>query len=884
MNHRLLGKISKYLSISSLALAGTLLVSGCGDGTQDKSAQTRQMVLQGSAYLEQGQFRAAMIEAKNAIQNAPDNVDANVLLAGILNELGDAKGASKHLESFAGTPNELYYMKLAQAYLLRGKYKSTLDILAENESLSETNLENFYLYKARALYAQGKIEDSRDVYTTLLNTQPQNIEALLGLAQIDLDNNQMVKALERLSKIESIEENNVSALIFSAKIAAMKGEFSESESLLTRALSFQPNTDLITPLKMRILNSLADILTRQGKSDEAITYRKILAENNPIGHEIQSRHKQAIELIQEGDLSGAKASLDEVFKIAPTHSASKQLLGIINFLEGETEEAYALLNSNMDLETASSVLKHIYALTNLKLNQPEKVLEILKGQVDFSNNINVLTLYAIAALSSGETEKGLKYLNKSYAIDSTNPRTSIVLAKYYLSMSEPNYDKALSILQTSVAAHKNNELLNKTIFQVYNLQNNKAAAIALAQKLQTSEKTRALGLELEAVVLIQNKKFDQGAALLLEASRLKPTLTSLKMLGLAYILAKDFESASAVFQDLSEKHPDNTLGYRGLVAVAVANGDIEDVTNSLSKRAEEGKYFAAHQVLTQYHLSESQFEKAGHHLAQAKKIQPNSDINLGIEVELLFRQATVAFEKKEAEATRDFLAKVIELDSNHLKSLGLLASLEINTKNYAAAATLLSQIENENPWLAASLQGDLSSAKGNNEEAISAYRKAWDANTDDTLARKLHSRYVSTKQTNKSQAFLADWLETYPESIAALSFDSSHNLQLGRFQEAQEQLETILHKFPTSAVHLNNLAWTYHQLKDERALASAKRAYDVDQKNPSILDTYGVILISAGDYTKGIEMLEQSLSIDPDNKEVAEHLEKARNNQALNPQ
>jgi predicted Zn-dependent protease len=73
-------------------------------------------------------------------------------------------------------------------------------------------------------------------------------------------------------------------------------------------------------------------------------------------------------------------------------------------------------------------------------------------------------------------------------------------------------------------------------------------------------------------------------------------------------------------------------------------------------------------------------------------------------------------------------------------------------------------------------------------------------------------------------------------------------------------------------VALNNLAWTYQQEKDPRALATAEKAFKLAPQNPAVADTLAWILIEKGDTKRAIPVLEQALSRAPDANDLRYHL------------
>ena len=74
---------------------------------------------------------------------------------------------------------------------------------------------------------------------------------------------------------------------------------------------------------------------------------------------------------------------------------------------------------------------------------------------------------------------------------------------------------------------------------------------------------------------------------------------------------------------------------------------------------------------------------------------------------------------------------------------------------------------------------------------------------------------------------------------------------------------------------LNNFAWTLGQLGDSKALGIAERAYQLAPNNPLVLDTYGVLLVGAGNSSKGIEYLARAVSLAPERPDIRLNYAKA---------
>src|SRR5207244_7864265 len=73
---------------------------------------------------------------------------------------------------------------------------------------------------------------------------------------------------------------------------------------------------------------------------------------------------------------------------------------------------------------------------------------------------------------------------------------------------------------------------------------------------------------------------------------------------------------------------------------------------------------------------------------------------------------------------------------------------------------------------------------------------------------------------------------------------------------AIRQYETLLARGSSEPVVLNNLAALYEQVGDSRAIATARRAYEISSSSADIADTYGWLLVQSGQRKAGLKVLE----------------------------
>jgi FimV-like protein len=134
---------------------------------------------------------------------------------------------------------------------------------------------------------------------------------------------------------------------------------------------------------------------------------------------------------------------------------------------------------------------------------------------------------------------------------------------------------------------------------------------------------------------------------------------------------------------------------------------------------------------------------------------------------------------------------------------------------------------------------------------------------------------MSGKEQKADQG-LAQWLKDHPNDTEALMYSSEQSLMNKQYAPAAAQLQAVLKLAPDNPLALNNLAWTYQQLNDPKALETAEKAYRVAGNNPAVMDTLGSILIQKGDSKRAVDLLEKAVQALPNNMEMQLHLGEAQ--------
>lgn len=864
--------------IKCLALSSFLILGACDDSAETSSNITNHLK-RGESYLQQGQFKAAMIETKNVLQKAPENPKGSILMAQIYNELGQYKGSIGLLEKINSNDPDYVFTK-AETFLLLQKYQSALELSNKHaETMSNNDPNRFTLLQANTYLGLQQNQEARNLFEQLIATDSNNADAKLGLTKIHLQKNETSQAEQLLAEIFAGDSDHFDALILHARLQHFQGNLAGAEDSLSNALALLPNTDVMTPKRIGTLRALAEVLTQQGRSAEALLYSKILSEAQPGMDELQQDYGQAITYLKEGKVDEAEALLEKVLAKAPYFEGASQLLGIIKYSKGDIESADKHFSGNIDPETAPEQAKAAYAMTNLKLNKPDAVLELLGHDIENNKNPQTLSLYGIAALAAGKHAEGEKALIRALNIAPKNSRIRVALARHYNDRSQAKPTEGLKQLELAYQHTPKDPLIQSALVQQHAILGQTDKAIQLAEefaiKYPESETAQVVAGNLNLIKKDHSKARQRyNQALKINAD----SLNALQGLGRVNIAEKQYDKAQRNFETIIQKAPKNPAGYQGLLGAYELNGKKKQGIDAVNAMANTGKYATPAAILAEYYGRTDQFEEANRYIQSAKGTEPdNLDIRK-LAATLAMAEATKELQTGEAAKARNIVMRGLSDSPNDARLLTLLTSIEIKAKNYREASKLIAQVEVDNSHLANLLKANLAEAKGDIQTATHLYQQAWQESPNDFIAGKIYQQLNKAGKEQQANAFLSEWKATLPTSVSALTSSSTYEMGQGRFNTAINELEKALaNQKNKSPALMNNLAWAYMETKQNtKALKYSKQAYQAAPNVAAIADTYGWILVQSKQVKEGIVILEKANQLAPKNTEIRQHLDDAR--------
>jgi len=870
-----LNPVSPMIRLLPAAIALAALTSaGCSklDSEAPAGKSLSNYVARAEDYRRQGQYRAALIEARNAIDAAPGDDSGKIEIAKLYSDMGQAKPALKAIDAISAPRQKEHDVILARAdaLLLQGKYHSALAAL--QQSTGSDNDAELRFRLAQAKTGLGQTEEARAILLALEGTS-RATDAELQLARIEIAAGNDSAANDLLQKILQQQPDHIEALTLSAQQAERSGNLAQAESLLSHALMKVPDTDILLPQKVVVLQSLMTILTRLGRSTESLIYAKVLADANPEGVVLQNKLKQGLEAFRAGKLDTAEQLVTEAYEQSPIDYAGV-LLGMIKYAKKDYAGAAQYLATHIDPETAPSEALSAFAASEIRLRQPQRLLEVIgPEQREMINDPEMKALVGVALVQSGDKAAGEDMLLDALRADPDNVPVRTTLARHYLLSGKA--DRATKLLEEAIA--KNPDAgLQRMLVSSQIAAGNMKAALDEAKKIAATKPEQASGLHVLGRTALIAKQYDVSEKALKRALQLqadyKPAQADLAQL---MLIRKQPQQAQTIYHDMITATPDNVAALKGFITTLQMQGtddrNIETTVLQLSKGD------TARAVLAEYYLRGNQPDHTQRLLDGISSADTTPDSYAArVRQMLALTQGIVFLQKGDTDKARELTFNGLRVNPRNTDLLALLGQIEIAAKALKEAEKVIDQIAQIQPDAPAlkDLRGKLAAANGNRTAATEQFQHLWKDVKNDSTALKLYQSLAS-EDPQKASTFLAEWQQVLPNSDVPWFLQGMQQQTSGNNTKAVELYEAAIKRNQNNALALNNLALLYSESGDSRALSLAEKAYQLQPKNPAILDTYGWMLVQNQQQQRGIEMLEQAVELAPDNASIAAHLRQA---------
>ena len=878
----------KALAPVALAVALALL-QGCGNSPKDLQSRA-------AAAEQAGDMPTAIIEMKSAVQQMPGDALLRFELGRLYNKAFDFVGAEKELNKALelGLQDQgQLTLELARAYRGQGKFD---DLLLKVESSSDFDASiqaSIVALRGRAQHYAGDVPAATKSLEQARALQADNADAALLQAQIEAGNGDLVAALTSVEKLLDRVPGNFDAWTYRAELLRALDKGEDALAAYNKVLKMDPRNFVALYNRSAVLLGLG----RLDEAGEAARRMRQVYKNQPDA------------LVQEGVVHLAKGNNREALdaaqsslQIAPNFPKGLLLAGLANHRLDQLEQADEMLTAYLAAQPSNLMAQRALADTAIKLGQSQRALDLLTKALDeHQGDARLLVLAGDASIALGDKAKAAEFYDKAAAAKPDDEAITLrrAFANFEGGRSEQDLAELQAALSTVKQASGADEQLIRTLLQQGQADKAWDALLALEKRAPDSPITRNL-----RGAVLASRGDRPGAAAAFESAlaadpAFLPAAKNLARLDLAAgnkasargrfesVLAADAKNVPAMLalaqleMDLGEQEsaiktlrraleiaPDSQLANKRLVALLMAQGKHQDAADSAEKALATAKFDAQLVILA-----------AAAHEAAGNSNQAEKTIKRLISQNPAAEQAYVRVAEFQAKAGRAADAEATlrqGLDVNK-RSPALqiaLSSLLVSQGQGKQAMDFAKRVQQAQPKAPVGyvLEGEIHEAQQDYADAVKSYEAALQIQPAGQLAVKVYAARRRAGDEPAALAWLEDWAARNEADVASRIQIGNARLARGDYKQAVANFEKVVESRQVPVEVMNALAYSYQQLKDERALPYAEAAFRAAPRSGMVADTLAWILFEQGETERSLGILRQAVALAPSEPEIRYHL------------
>jgi putative PEP-CTERM system TPR-repeat lipoprotein len=852
--------------------------------------------------MDEGRYRAALIDLKNLVQAEPGNAKARAALAIALLEEGDAGGAQVEAEKAkqSGAEPSVWLLASCRVQIGRGEFDQALKD-CKPDAVPEKQRPAMNVAIGNAYLATNRIGEAKAAYQAALAVRPDNLGAVVGMASAVQVAEGVDAARKLLESAPASVQGKTRYWLARGAFESRWGEPAAAEAAYRKAID-NLGKDAGSGDELAARAGLVQALVQQNKAKEATESAEELmsrASKNPV-----AKYVRAQAALISDDLQLARSLLEEVVSDVPGNMQARMMLGLVNLKQGNLGQAELHLAEVVGRDPGNWYARRLLAETRVQQKEPEAALRVLQGQPGEEANPALLSLAGRLSLGTGNKAEGLALLEQAAAAKSGDPRVVMELASGYLVAGE--VDKAIDLIKSLPESDTQGGYQREYLLMLALVSKGQnEAALDRARELSRTRGYDPTIRNLVAGLYASLGKPDEARAELEAALKSDPNDVA-TYLNLARLDASQgkTDAAEANLRTVLEKDPQNLTATLAMSGVAATKRDTKEMQRWLDKaNADHPASPIAKLALAQFYLQSGDSAKARAVADEAAKLAPDNSA-------VAATQGLAAMSARDGEAAISSFERAVQLAPGNMQNRLNLArayslaqdpdkaqatldeALQREPDNFMvltrAATTALAagkfdagqqyvdrmvKLQPESPVTLA-VQGDLAMRAGEFSKALDFYQRAATRAPSGLLAI---TQFVAGQRAGVAnpEKPVVDWLQAHPSDVMARLALGEYKQAGGDFGGAVKEYEAALATQPENGAILNNLAYVYLETGDARALATAERAYAKLPDSPAIQDTYGWALVQAGQPEKALGPLRTAASALPGNPEVQLHLGEA---------
>jgi putative PEP-CTERM system TPR-repeat lipoprotein len=871
-------------------ILGAGLLTACG---RENSAS---LVTEAQAKLAAGDYKAAMIQLKNALAEEENNAEARFELGKLYLDQFDLASAEKEFRRAreAGYSANIVNPMIGHALLAQREFQRVLDELPASAA-ADPEAVTLQALRATALLGLGRKDEARKTIQSALQAAPDNAEVHLARAQLALADGDVDQAMQALDQALHIAPGHRESLLLKADLLRATGKPAEAAAAYREVLR-------VAPRQSNARLALAGIAIAENRLADA--HKEVDAALKATPNSLLARYTQALIDFIEKKPEQARDHLAVVLKTAPEFTPALLLSGSIEYALGNLQTAETQLNKVIKAAPNNVHALRLLAASQLRLGRADDAARTLAPALkSASQDAGVLTIAGEIALAKRDFAQASAYFEQA---SQHNPDSAAIRTELGISRLAQGDNRAMADLQTA-AAMEGASSRPDTVIILNQLKNKQLdAALASIAALEKKEGANPLTWNYRGAAFLGKQDAVRARDSFNQALKLDPGFFPAAA-NLALLDLKDKQPGTARqrFEGILKVNPKHLNAMLALADLGLHNRDEKTYVAWLEKAAAANpQALQPRMALARYLLAKGDKNKALAVAREAVNAQPDNPAALdllgtiqlalgdtanalGSYSRLVERQpdqpvplvklATAQIVAKDLAAARKTLQAALHIQPDFLDAQLVLSGVEIQGARFAEAHKLAKQIQQQKPDHPAGfiLEGDTAFARKDFPAALAAFERAHKLSPSGAILVRQLQALTATQRTEEGEQRLTAWLAAHPQDATTRAALAESLINRKQYKAAAEHYVLLNKSNPGNLLVLNNLAWSLAESGDSRAAAYAEQALKLKPDNPAVMDTLGWILVQQGQSERGIKLLKQALTQAPDSAEIQWHLASA---------
>jgi putative PEP-CTERM system TPR-repeat lipoprotein len=884
---------SHPLRAASVALAAALTLAACG--RHDAASY----VESAKAYAAKNDYKAAVIEAKNALQKDANSGEARLVLAQSLLATGDAAGAEAEVRKAIalGVPADKTMPMLAHALAAQGQFAKVESELGDQKLSTGAGRADLDAWVAIAALAQGKADKAKRLADAALADDPGNVRATLLLAQIAAGRGDSATAHATIETALAKDATNIDALLMLAQLDSGEGKRDAAIKTLDRAITAHPDSIPARYMRLAIAVTSGDLAT--GKAQLA-KMKEIQA------GELRTIYGEALVSFADANYAQARDAVQRVLAARPDDVATLYLSGLVDYQLGAYSSAEEALRKVVTRTPANVGARRALAVVYLRTGRGPQALETLAPALrEAPDNPLLLRTVGEAYLASGDTTQAERAYEHANSLDKGNVASKVRLAEVRYAGGDTA--RAVDDLEQLAASDASNYQADLALFFAEMRQRHYDKALAATEAIEKKRPKSGLPWDLRGAVSLAKGDLKGARANFEKALEVEPEFFGAAYnLGILDLREGRPQAARERYERLLKTFPNSEqllLAYAQVLAVTGGSTDevrtaldravsnqptsvrarVARIEFDLRRRDPKAALTAAQAAVSAVpdnpqliglvgatQAMSGDYNQAIGTLKRLSQLQPQNPVPL-----LQLAEAQAA--NKEFAAAVDSERKALALKPDLAQGWSLLARTYLAWGRPDAALEDARKLQKDEPKKAIgfALEGEIYAVQQKWQDAANEYREAFSRAPTPQIAARYYTLLETAGKAADAKAMAALFIEQHPADATLPTLLAERSLAKGDLDSAIPAYERVLKIDPDNVLALNNMGWMLTQKKDPKGLDYAEQAHRLAPFNPGVLDTLGYAYMHNGNAKRSVQVLRMATAMAPGQLEYQLHLGQA---------